>query len=598
MSLDKYALPGNILDRILELERQTKWLTDNAAMPIADPESGDGAITYVEILNQLVEGPDIDLVNSGTEIIVGRAGNVLLLFDRDGAVLREYTATDAGLTEALAAAATGDVVWLPAGTITGNHTIPANIEVAGLGYNSVLSGVITNNGTATGIRFSGTLTNNALIRFCATTAVSFILQGTGAALPTAAFPIMMATGSPLGTIPWAIRQNAADDQTPTMIFFQISSGTLGGVATGFRNATGALGFYGHSGKRVQFGANGIDPKDVVAHLVIDVTGRVGIYEDVPVAQFDIQSAASGIVALIARGASGQTADIVQVLNSDDALLCTITKTGAVLIIEQATPDTPAAGYGLIYFKTDGFAYSLNAAGHEVNLGIIDASQLTFTPAVLADWDGGIDPGATNDAMDQLAERVTDNEEEIADLPSLLGGLVFSQVVDVTVADTTDETSILGAGRGSKTLDAEVLDVGSVIVIVLQGHVSDTGTPTLDLKVALGGTEVCSTGAVTLAPTITEEGFTLRAEIVCRTTGAGGTVVAGGTFEYGAGNQHKLIKTAVTAVATDGALAVDVTADWGTDDASNTITSQIATISLIKADNLAVAAPSGLTAVEV
>jgi len=177
-------------------------------------------------------------------------------------------------------------------------------------------------------------------------------------------------------------------------------------------------------------------------------------------------------------------------------------------------------------------------------------------------------------------------------------LLFSQVADATVADTTDETTILGVGRGSKTLDADILEIGTVIVIVLHGHLSDTGTPTLDLKVKLGGVEVCSTGAQTLAPTITEEGFALRVEITCRTTGAGGTVVAGGTFEYSAGNQHMLVKTGTSAADTTAALAVDVTADWSAADAANTITCQIATIELMKADDLAPAAPFELTAIEV
>ena len=49
---ERIALPGNILDRILELERRTSWLEDNAAMPVADPESGDGAITYISIIKE------------------------------------------------------------------------------------------------------------------------------------------------------------------------------------------------------------------------------------------------------------------------------------------------------------------------------------------------------------------------------------------------------------------------------------------------------------------------------------------------------------------------------------------------------------------
>lgn len=39
----------------------------------------------------------------------------------------------------------------------------------------------------------------------------------------------------------------------------------------------------------------------------------------------------------------------------------------------------------------------------------DASVMTFTPAVLADWDAAADPGDVDDALDQLAERTTDLE---------------------------------------------------------------------------------------------------------------------------------------------------------------------------------------------
>ena len=176
--------------------------------------------------------------------------------------------------------------------------------------------------------------------------------------------------------------------------------------------------------------------------------------------------------------------------------------------------------------------------------------------------------------------------------------LFSQVVNVDVENTVAATSMLGSGRGTKTITANEIDQGTVIVIVGHGYLSTTGAPTLKIAVTLGGSEVCATEVFTTADTITDQGFAFRAEIVCRSTGATGSVVAGGTFEYDAGNQHKLQKTSATAINTTGTLAVDVTATWGTASASNTLTCQIAAIQLIKADELAVAAPSGLTAVEV
>ena len=43
----------------------------------------------------------------------------------------------------------------------------------------------------------------------------------------------------------------------------------------------------------------------------------------------------------------------------------------------------------------------------------DASSITYTPNVLTDWDGDADPGDLDDALDQLAERVDDNEISIS-----------------------------------------------------------------------------------------------------------------------------------------------------------------------------------------
>lgn len=40
---------------------------------------------------------------------------------------------------------------------------------------------------------------------------------------------------------------------------------------------------------------------------------------------------------------------------------------------------------------------------------VDAENVTYTPAVVADWNGGVDPGNQNDANDQLAERTKDLE---------------------------------------------------------------------------------------------------------------------------------------------------------------------------------------------
>lgn len=46
-------------------------------------------------------------------------------------------------------------------------------------------------------------------------------------------------------------------------------------------------------------------------------------------------------------------------------------------------------------------------------GDYDASLVSYTPAVLTDWDSDTDPGDVDAALDQLAERVDDNETNIS-----------------------------------------------------------------------------------------------------------------------------------------------------------------------------------------
>ncbi len=81
------------------------------------------------------------LLNVGQSII-SRTLNAILLYDSGGAAIAEFPFTSAGLELALAAWTSGDVIFLPAGTISGNHTITA--RVVGLSrFGSILSGQIT-----------------------------------------------------------------------------------------------------------------------------------------------------------------------------------------------------------------------------------------------------------------------------------------------------------------------------------------------------------------------------------------------------------------------------------------------------------------------
>ena len=74
---------------------------------------------------------------------IARKGNKVLLFNGALAVVREYAPDATGLAAAIAAAASGDIIQIPAGTIDASITIPAGVALVGRGWNSVIEGMIT-----------------------------------------------------------------------------------------------------------------------------------------------------------------------------------------------------------------------------------------------------------------------------------------------------------------------------------------------------------------------------------------------------------------------------------------------------------------------
>lgn len=103
---------------------------------------------------------------------------------------------------------------------------------------------------------------------------------------------------------------------------------------------------------------------------------------------------------------------------------------------------------------------------------VDASTVTYTPTTLADWDAAADPGDVDNALDQLAERVTDIEsgsEDAADItytPAVLADWDLSADpgdVDQALDQLAERVTDLEAGGGSYT-DEEAQDaVGAMLV---------------------------------------------------------------------------------------------------------------------------------------
>jgi hypothetical protein len=94
------------------------------------------------------EGPGIDLVGSQ----IGLGGDTILLYASNGDPVAEFDPDSAGLDSAIAAASSYDTIFIPSVEIGGNHTLPNQITLKGIGPQTRLTGTITG-GTDTEVNF-------------------------------------------------------------------------------------------------------------------------------------------------------------------------------------------------------------------------------------------------------------------------------------------------------------------------------------------------------------------------------------------------------------------------------------------------------------
>lgn len=155
------------------------------------------------------------------------------------------------------------------------------------------------------------------------------------------------------------------------------------------------------------------------------------------------------------------------------------------------------------------------------------------------------------------------------------GVTFVGTASVTIANSNTETTVLGGGLGELILRPNTLSLGKTYRLKLKGFLSDTGTPTLNIKFKLGGSTVCSTGAITLITSLANHLLEIDVEFTCRTIGATGTIIAQGKMMYDdpahAGTMAGMVSTGTTTIDTTGSIVIDVTATWGSASSSNTLT---------------------------
>lgn len=144
----------------------------------------------------------------------------------------------------------------------------------------------------------------------------------------------------------------------------------------------------------------------------------------------------------------------------------------------------------------------------------------------------------------------------------------------TVGNTVTETTLIGSGTGSLTIAANAFTAGKSLLLYAWGNMGSTLTPTLQLRGKIGGVTALDTGAVTLPVITGTDLWRLSMYFTCRTTGAGGTGIAQGMFDFfTAGtvqSNAQMVNTTTFALNTTTTNLIAFTAQWGTADPLNTM----------------------------
>jgi hypothetical protein len=149
----------------------------------------------------------------------------------------------------------------------------------------------------------------------------------------------------------------------------------------------------------------------------------------------------------------------------------------------------------------------------------------------------------------------------------------STAVTNTVTETAFDTAY--------TIPANALRPGDVIRVVAQAIATATNsTDTLNLKLRLGTTAILATGAVDVANS--DIGL-ICADIVVRTIGASGTMVAAGLTGLGASGTGtgKVTNLASTTLDTTAAQSVNVSATWSVANAGNSCRLDVMNVQILR-----------------
>lgn len=150
---------------------------------------------------------------------------------------------------------------------------------------------------------------------------------------------------------------------------------------------------------------------------------------------------------------------------------------------------------------------------------------------------------------------------------------FVSTEDVIVANTIDESTLLGAGNGSLTIPANSTQVGDRFSFSLQGIFSASANPTMRIQLKSGLVLLADTGAQVIS-NLTNGHWVIVGDAVTRSIGVTGSTIISGSLQTSGGDHFQFVNLVPVVIDTTIERTVDATVIWGTAAAGNTITNQI------------------------
>lgn len=188
------------------------------------------------------------------------------------------------------------------------------------------------------------------------------------------------------------------------------------------------------------------------------------------------------------------------------------------------------------------------------------------------------------------QPISDYVGVIPIVPSTLNYGLYAQTKDSTpVTATTEELSLIadGFGVGSLIVPANGFSVGDSFQALLIGNISCVGSATLDLKIKTESGVLLADTQVVNMDTATDKSWRLDINFTIREIGVAGvaSIVSGGLFSYTKnaglnfeGSNFSIENNATFDTTIENKLVV--TAQWNTNNAGNSIYSEVFTLNKI------------------